>query len=152
MLGERVLGKELAAAEALKANDGLGGGALQLGHRILGGGESSPTAVPLTATAKPATASKNRVVPAARAKAAATVAVPVDQTTFTELEVEGLLGEDPNVWPRIAEAEGQRAEGPRAAVVQMLLDVRDLATEPAMTTKIIAELEKLLAARPAVTV
>jgi hypothetical protein len=158
MFGPRVLGKEGARLEALKQNNGMGGGAIGFGPRVLGAKAATPyippamtelvtpAAVPAVKR-KPATASRNRIAPAARAKPAVKGAV-AETVAYSEAEVETMLGEDPNVWPRIMTAEGRRKQV-RFAVARMVLDVRDTATDPALPTKVIAELERVLAPRVA---
>lgn len=175
MFGERVLGKVAAAQAAVDANNGAGGGAMQFGERVLGNKfrrrspllmvPAEPAPAPRVVPAKPpvpqpprpkavlGTTTKNRVPVAARAKAAIPPVNPLGQpkalaASFTELEVETMLAEDPNLWSRVLDAEHARPDGPRPAVARLVLNVVDVATEPAVPTKIVAELAAIAAAKP----
>ena len=150
MFGSRVLGEEGAAKEALKQNNGIGGGAIQFGERVLqgaapkydGAAKAAVDEVP-PPIARPGATTRNRMPKAKPAKKG--VAAPA-LVAFSEAEVETMLGDDPNVWPRVVEAESARAHV-RPGVARMVLAVRETATDPALTTLVIAELEAVLAPR-----
>lgn len=152
MFGPRVLGEAGAAAEQLKINNGIGGGSIQFGPRVLNGAlpvfenEKPEPKTAVKAAPKPATASRNRVAPAKRATSGKKGA-PV-QEAYSEAEVETLLGEDPNAWPRVITAESKRPFI-RFAIARMVLEVRSTATDPALTPKVITQLEAVLAPRVA---
>ncbi len=145
MFGERVIGAEAAAKAAREGNNGAGGGAIQFGERVTGGVMTVDAPPAPKARPKPQSASKNRVP---KKEAGGVTASKSDvQAAYTELEIERMLGEDPNLWKRVLDAETAR-ELPRPAVAKMILNVADLATEPAIPTVLIAELTRIAAAKP----
>lgn len=149
-LGHRLIGKAAADAQQQALTDENGGGAIQLGHRLLNnkfpGAEEAvaftPPVVEAVAPTVPratANAVPGAPVKGSRKVAAAAASAPV-VPSMSEAEVELLLAQDPNQWDKVAELEIARPEGWRPAVAHMILNAAPDAKEKPVPEPMLVEL------------
>lgn len=159
LLGKRILGPDLAAAEAAKGDKGQVVSVV-LGPRILGKTKPIAPAPALRKADTPATDTRGAVPkgqqsPAhnkvgGKAPSKRTAAEPA-VLSYTEDEVFAMLEQDANLWPKVLDAESKRPDGPRPAIAALVLSIVDRAVDVPVPEEVLTELEALVTPKVATT-
>lgn len=163
ILGPKLIGKEAAAKAQAAFVDESGGGAIQLGTKLLEGNEkfakrraealaslpvshpSSTAPVELAPVPAPRPRATGNKVPKPKAEIAkAPVPMGAPQASYSEQDIEVMLATDPNQWDLVCQTESERPDGWRPAVATMVLNAAPDAKDKPIPAPVVAELKRVV--------